>query len=390
MKPEYDVFISFKHRESDGVTPTRDSHLAEEIFHHLTSCGFRVFFSKISLELLGRDAYKRAIDDALDASTVLIAVGTSLENLESRWVYYEWDSFLQEILSGRKRNGRVFACVEAQSRFLLPYPLRSLTVFRHGSDPLESISNYIGAQKTAEQIAREAERRQREREAAALEAERLEREAAAREELRQKRDAAARKAERELEAAMRNAELKREAALREVERLEREIAANDARIAANEAEMGRLVVDEAKESQLQRLLNHTNVAEMTEEQATALEAALRGLQEHRRGNVAELARTTLEALVCRDESEVSRLVPKLIEALAQEAAGESMVEPGEPGSRSAPASRGLASVAHRHADPKSAANASIEYRKALARWKSLPFLERIRTKEPARPPGVMG
>src|SRR5438046_1313353 len=104
---EYDVFISFKHLGPDG-TPTRDSQLAEEVYNHLTSRGFRVFFSKKSLEQSGADAYKKAIDDALDASTVLVAVGTSKENLESEWVRHEWDGFHNEMLSGRKSNGRIF------------------------------------------------------------------------------------------------------------------------------------------------------------------------------------------------------------------------------------------------------------------------------------------
>ena len=64
----------------------------------------RVFLSTRWLEERGEAQYKMAIDTALEAAQVLIAVGTSVANLESRWVRYEWDSFFNDILCGRKRR----------------------------------------------------------------------------------------------------------------------------------------------------------------------------------------------------------------------------------------------------------------------------------------------
>ena len=97
----YDVFISFKNLDERGV-PTRDAQLANEVYNFLRSKGLSVFISTVTLESLGVSNYKKAIDDALDAASIMVAVGTSTENLNSEWVRYEWDGFDNDILS--KKN----------------------------------------------------------------------------------------------------------------------------------------------------------------------------------------------------------------------------------------------------------------------------------------------
>ena len=111
MISQCEIFLSFKNLDAQGE-PTRDSILAGEVFNSLSGLGLNVFLSTISLEKLGADVYKRAIDEALDAARVVVAIGTSKENLDSKWVHYEWDSFLNDILSGTKPDGRVFAYVD--------------------------------------------------------------------------------------------------------------------------------------------------------------------------------------------------------------------------------------------------------------------------------------
>jgi hypothetical protein len=125
--PHYDVFISFKNLAPDG-TQTRDSILARIVYTFLTGKHLSVFLSSISLEQLGVSAYKRAIDDALDATQVLVAVGTSREHLDSEWVRYEWDSFFNEILSGQKPQGRVFVYLAGTEARSLPRPLRQTQI----------------------------------------------------------------------------------------------------------------------------------------------------------------------------------------------------------------------------------------------------------------------
>lgn len=136
------VFISFKNLDSDGK-PTRDSELANEIHDFFVSQGLRVFFSNISLEKLGTAAYQRAIDTALDSAKVLIAVGTSNDRLDSQWVRYEWNSFLNDILSGIKPEGRIFGYVENMPISSLPRGLRQSQVFSHGPGAMERLFNFV-------------------------------------------------------------------------------------------------------------------------------------------------------------------------------------------------------------------------------------------------------
>ncbi len=80
-----DVFLSFKNLDASGHA-TRDSQIAREVYEHLTKRGIEVFLSTVSLEQLGEYDYKKAIDEALDAASVMVAIGTSRENLEARRV----------------------------------------------------------------------------------------------------------------------------------------------------------------------------------------------------------------------------------------------------------------------------------------------------------------
>src|SRR4051812_13192399 len=110
MSGRNQVFVSFKNLDDAG-RPTPDSRLAVAVYEYLTARGLGVFFSNVSLERRGVAAFKQAIDDALEAADVLVAVETSRANLMSRWVRYECDTFSNEILSGVKPNGRVFAYI---------------------------------------------------------------------------------------------------------------------------------------------------------------------------------------------------------------------------------------------------------------------------------------
>jgi hypothetical protein len=142
MNEPYDVFLSFKGLGSNGK-PTRDSVLAHDIYEYLTARTLRVFYSSISLETLGVSAFKKAIDQALDRSRVLVAIGTSGENLDSEWVRYEWDSFYNDILTGVKVEGRVFVYIEDVGLASLPRALRQSQAINHKAGSLELLYNFI-------------------------------------------------------------------------------------------------------------------------------------------------------------------------------------------------------------------------------------------------------
>jgi Leucine-rich repeat (LRR) protein len=138
----FEVFISFKNLDEHGNV-TRDQAIASQLTHTLTERGISVFFSAETLERLGTSAYKKAIDNALDEAKVLIAVGTSKANLESEWVRYEWDGFLQDIISGVKPTGHVFVVVEGISPRDLPRGLRQSQTFTFLKPEIDKLINFI-------------------------------------------------------------------------------------------------------------------------------------------------------------------------------------------------------------------------------------------------------
>ncbi len=90
----YDVFICYKETDKQG-NRTHDSVIAEDIYDKLTNLGFKVFFSKITLEnKLGKE-YEPYIYSALKTSKVMLVVGTSEENFSAVWVKNEWSRFLE-------------------------------------------------------------------------------------------------------------------------------------------------------------------------------------------------------------------------------------------------------------------------------------------------------
>ncbi len=139
---EYEVFISYRHTGREAEV-SRDYQIAQEVYSFLSSRGLNVFFSDITLEGIGAAEYKRTIDDALDSSKVLVAVGTSSDNLASEWVRYEWDGFLNDILGGFKKGGKVFAYLDGIKIGSLPWALRHTQVFQHSAKSLEVLYGFI-------------------------------------------------------------------------------------------------------------------------------------------------------------------------------------------------------------------------------------------------------
>jgi hypothetical protein len=140
---KYDVFISFKNTDSNG-NKTKDSIIAKKLYHYLTGKGLKVFLSELELEFLGKARYSKVIDDALDSSKFLIAVGCSKNNLESEWVRHEWEGFLSEIRSNIKPDGEVFVFYQDMKINDLPRSLREQQAF-NAIDNLsyEKLFNFI-------------------------------------------------------------------------------------------------------------------------------------------------------------------------------------------------------------------------------------------------------
>ena len=117
----YEVFISFKRNALDGSGKTRDYEIASDLHKALKDAGVEAFISE--KDLFTYD-FRRKIDDALDESKILIAVGTSRDNMESENVRYEWTSFHNDILSRIKPDAQIFSYIEGMNHTDLPRALR--------------------------------------------------------------------------------------------------------------------------------------------------------------------------------------------------------------------------------------------------------------------------
>ncbi len=102
---EYEVFISFKNNDKFG-NRTKDADMAEKLYYALEKKNIRAFYSNISIQKTAVSKFAREIDKALEQCSILVAVGTSTEHLESAWVYDEIDTFRNEMLNGNKPEGR--------------------------------------------------------------------------------------------------------------------------------------------------------------------------------------------------------------------------------------------------------------------------------------------
>lgn len=98
----FDVFICYKETDNNGRR-TPDSVLAQELYYQLTQEGFKVFFSRITLEDKLGSAYEPYIFAALNSAKVMVALGTKPEYFKAVWVRNEWSRYLALIKSGAKK-----------------------------------------------------------------------------------------------------------------------------------------------------------------------------------------------------------------------------------------------------------------------------------------------
>ena len=89
----FDVFICYKETDANGRR-TMDSVLANDLYHQLTQEGFKVFFSRITLEDKLGTAYEPYIFAALNSAKVMVVLGTKPEHFNAVWVKNEWSRYL--------------------------------------------------------------------------------------------------------------------------------------------------------------------------------------------------------------------------------------------------------------------------------------------------------
>lgn len=98
----FDVFICYKETDNNGRR-TPDSVLANDLYHQLTQEGFKVFFSRITLEDKLGAAYEPYIFAALNSAKVMVVLGTKPEYFNAVWVKNEWSRYLALIKNGANK-----------------------------------------------------------------------------------------------------------------------------------------------------------------------------------------------------------------------------------------------------------------------------------------------
>lgn len=113
----YDIFICYKETDRDGDR-TIDSLIAQEIYDGLTEKGYRVFFSRISLEDKLGIAYEPYIFSALNHAKLMLVVGTAYEHFNAVWVKNEWSRFLKFMETDKTK--RLIPCFKGIDAYDIP------------------------------------------------------------------------------------------------------------------------------------------------------------------------------------------------------------------------------------------------------------------------------
>lgn len=142
----YDIFICYKETDENGDR-TLDSVLAQDIYDALTEKGYRVFFSRITLEdKLGQE-YEPYIFAALNSAKIMLAVGTDYEYYNAVWVKNEWSRFLKLIAAGEKKT--LIPCYKGIDAYDMPKEFAKLQAQNMGKvgamqDLIRGIGKLLG------------------------------------------------------------------------------------------------------------------------------------------------------------------------------------------------------------------------------------------------------
>ena len=148
----FDVFICYKESDDRGQR-TLDSTLAQDIYYRLTDQGYRVFFSRITLEDKAGQQYEPYIFAALHSAKVMIVIGTRPEYMNAVWVKNEWSRYLALMKNDRSRL--LIPCYRDMDPYDMPEQLsvlQSYDMSRIGfiQDLIRGISKVLEAWKPKE------------------------------------------------------------------------------------------------------------------------------------------------------------------------------------------------------------------------------------------------
>lgn len=113
----FDVFLCYKETDESGKR-TRDSVIANDIYHQLTQEGYNVFYAAITLEDKLGSAYEPVIFAALNSAKVMLVIGTKPEYFNAVWVKNEWSRFLK--LMKTDHSKLLIPCYQDMDAYELP------------------------------------------------------------------------------------------------------------------------------------------------------------------------------------------------------------------------------------------------------------------------------
>ena len=149
----YDVFICYKETDESGRR-THDSQWAQDVYYGLTEQGYKVFFSRITLEdKLGQE-YEPYIFAALNSARVMVVICSKPEYINAVWVKNEWSRYLDLMAKDRKRL--LIPCYRDMDPYDLPDELSNLqsqdmSKIGFMQDLIRGIRKVLEADKVAEQ-----------------------------------------------------------------------------------------------------------------------------------------------------------------------------------------------------------------------------------------------
>lgn len=118
----FDVFICYKETDEKGQR-TIDSVIAQDLYSALTQKGYKVFFSRITLETKLGEMYEPYIFAALNSAKVMLVIGTQERYFNAVWVRNEWSRFIK--IMERDHDKYLIPCYKDMSAYDLPMEMAS-------------------------------------------------------------------------------------------------------------------------------------------------------------------------------------------------------------------------------------------------------------------------
>lgn len=128
-EPKYDVFLCFKDSDKlNNMERTDDSIEVANLYTHLSSLGYKVFYSRESLRDKIAEKYEPYIYNALNTAAVMIVYGSKIEYFSSVWMKNEWTRYVRRLREGLKIEGSLVIACDGVNPGDLPRPLNQMQV----------------------------------------------------------------------------------------------------------------------------------------------------------------------------------------------------------------------------------------------------------------------